>query len=215
MLPVASTRHTLIFLGIFALLFVAGLRSARATPAAQVTDHLTIYAGLIAMQGLLLFFVKRGIGAKGYRLRDLAGPSRNPALDLALGVAFAVVMRFVFIAIRARMGVMADHASALMPRGALEAGSWIVVSIAAGVCEEMAFRGYLQRQFTACTRSGLLAAVLQSAVFAGGHGYQGIGPVLLTFVFGIAATALARWRGNLHATMIGHALTDIVGGLWR
>jgi membrane protease YdiL (CAAX protease family) len=43
----------------------------------------------------------------------------------------------------------AKTVESLLPRSLLEILVWIGVSITAGVCEEMAFRGYLQKQFEA------------------------------------------------------------------
>jgi uncharacterized protein len=53
---------------------------------------------------------------------------------------------------------------------------WILLSISAGICEEIVFRGYLQQQFQAATRSIVAAVILQGAVFGMAHTYQGWKP---------------------------------------
>jgi uncharacterized protein len=42
---------------------------------------------------------------------------------------------------------------------------WLFVSVAAGIGEEIIFRGYLQKQLHAATRSLAVAVVLQGLVF--------------------------------------------------
>lgn len=50
---------------------------------------------------------------------------------------------------------------------------WLLVSLAAGFCEELVFRGYLQRQFHAATGSIAAAVALPAIVFGLVHTYQG------------------------------------------
>jgi membrane protease YdiL (CAAX protease family) len=224
--PIATRRHTLIFLAIFAVLFLAGLQNARsATPLAEGTaqSHLPLYASIIVMQLLLFIFVRRPLRKRGLPLTALTEERANGtsamtptrlAVELLLGILFAAAMHYLLIAARTQLGVIDDRTSALLPHGIAESGLWIVVSIAAGVCEELAFRGYLQRQFTAFFSSRAIATLLQCLVFGLAHGYQGWKPIALTAVFGLGATLLTLWRRNLYAAMTGHAVTDIVGGLW-
>ena len=64
--------------------------------------------------------------------------------------------------------------ASLLPRSLLEVLLWIATSITAGICEEMVFRGYLQRQLHALSWKRCGGAVLgQGLVFGLGHSYQG------------------------------------------
>jgi hypothetical protein len=47
------------------------------------------------------------------------------------------------------------------------------VAITAGICEEIVYRGYLQRQLSAFTGSLPIAVCLQAAIFGAAHLYQG------------------------------------------
>jgi len=89
---------------------------------------------------------------------------------------------------------------------------WIALSASAGVCEEIVYCGYLQKQFQAITGSIALAVVLQALVFGAGHAYQGMEQVVIS-VLGALYGALAAWRRNLRPGMIAYTLSDIVGGL--
>src|SRR5262249_43356801 len=103
----------------------------------------------------------------------------------------------------------------LLPRGALEVSLWVALSLSAGFSEELVFRGYLQRQFTALTRSGAIAWLLQAALFGISHGYQGPVACAKIAVYGALFGAVARWRGSLRPGMLAHAATDILAGLFR
>jgi hypothetical protein len=64
------------------------------------------------------------------------------------------------------------------------------VSLSAGFCEELVFRGYLQRQFHAATGNVVVAVALQAIVFGLVHTYQGWKPVLVITVLGATARSL-------------------------
>jgi uncharacterized protein len=49
------------------------------------------------------------------------------------------------------------------------ANVWILVSTSAGICEEFVYRGYLQQQFAALTRSATGGLVLQAIAFGVSH----------------------------------------------
>jgi membrane protease YdiL (CAAX protease family) len=67
----------------------------------------------------------------------------------------------------------------LLPRGVIESLLWLALS-ASGFCEEIVYRGYLQRQLRAFTGSGALAVFGQALVFGVGHAYQGWKNVVVT-----------------------------------
>ena len=98
------------------------------------------------------------------------------------------------------------------PSGHLEIFLWIALSISAGICEEIVFRGYLQNQFRSATRSVVAAVILQGAVFGLAHTYQGWKQVIVIAALGVLYGMLAAWRRNLWANMIAHAWSDIYEG---
>ena len=100
----------------------------------------------------------------------------------------------------------------LAPQSALEIIVWIATSITAGICEEVVFRGYLQRQFLALSGNWIIAVLGQAAFFGVMHSYQGWNSVISITIFGILFGVLAAWRKNLRANMIAHAWIDIWSG---
>jgi uncharacterized protein len=109
---------------------------------------------------LLVLYVRMGVRKRGVRLRDLVGgrwtTPKAVMKDIALGEGLWAVW----------MGLMNAHvlgsgtnaAQGLLPQGILQSMTWIPVALSAGFCEELAFRGYLQKQFQAITGSAGWAA---------------------------------------------------------
>lgn len=100
----------------------------------------------------------------------------------------------------------------LLPKSLSEIVMWILLCLTAGFCEEVVFRGYLQKQFHAFTGSVTAAILLQGIVFGITHGYQGWDNVIVISVLGCLFGILAAWRGNLRVNIISHAWSDIWGG---
>jgi membrane protease YdiL (CAAX protease family) len=100
------------------------------------------------------------------------------------------------------------------PRRPVEVLLWIAVSISAGIAEEFAFRGYLQRQFGALTGSRWIALVLQSVLFGVAHSYEGWRAAVHIISFGLIFGLIAIWRKSLRPGIVAHAFTDIMAGLF-
>ena len=85
--------------------------------------------------------------------------------------------------------------------------------MAAGIGEEVVFRGYLQRQFWSLSRSLPSAIALQAGVFGSAHVYQGWKLAIGITAYGFAFGLLAAWRKSLLPGILAHAVTDIIGGI--
>jgi len=109
----------------------------------------------------------------------------------------------------------AKTVDSLLPKSFVEILIWIATSITAGICEEMAFRGYLQKQFHALTGSVAMAVLAQGLVFGLFHAYQGWKNVIVISVLGVLYGILAAWRRNLQANVIVHAWGDVWSGWLR
>jgi membrane protease YdiL (CAAX protease family) len=96
----------------------------------------------------------------------------------------------------------------LLPRSSREFFLWICLSVIAGICEEAVFRGYLQRQFSALTRSVPLGIVLSSVAFEAVHAYQGLPRAIVIAASAILYGVMAEWRGTVRPGMIAHAFQD-------
>src|SRR5208283_1298641 len=61
-----------------------------------------------------------------------------------------------------------------VPSGVAGILVWVGLSVSAGICEEIVFRGYLQRQLAALSGKPRLAIVAQAILFGIAHGYEGV-----------------------------------------
>ena len=161
-----------------------------------------------------------GVRFKDGHLRELTGGRwtswRSLATDVAIAVPFWGVWELtawlVHLAVdRVQTPTTPYHS----PSGLVEVFLWILLSVSAGICEEIVFRGYLQQQFRAATRSVAVAVILQGLAFGLVHAYQGWKQVMVIAPLGILYGALVAWRRNLRASMIAHAWSDLFEGWLR
>jgi len=221
--PIASTRHTVGLLLIQLGLAVGGayLQSTASSGPNLAPTHsgiVPLYVSMIGLEWGLVWYVWGGIHDKGHRLLDLVGGRwsdwKNAAVDLTIALPFWILWEAT--ARWVQFGLGENHAKTvqgLLPQTWLEIVLWIALSASAGVCEEIVFRGYFQKQFRAITGSVALAVVLQALVFGMGHAYQGMTQVVVISVLGALYGVLAAVRKNLRPGMIAHTCSDIVGGL--
>lgn len=102
---------------------------------------------------------------------------------------------------------------ALMPRSPRERGTFAVLSLAAGVGEELAYRGYVIGVL-----SGVIgtfgAAVVSTVVFGVLHVYQGILGMARTAVLGGLLAGVFLLSGSLWPPIAAHAVLDILLGIF-
>lgn len=219
MMPLASIRHTIIFLLILAVVsIVAGPRATRAPATTNGTPaHLATYMILIGIQLLWLRYIRVGMNRNGHRISEfLDFDSIRPTaalIDLAYAVMTFAIMKGFLIAMNHLFGGIDARTAFLLPQGGAESILWIFLSLVAGFCEEVAFRGYLQRQLTAVLGNVAGAVVLQAIVFGISHGYQGWRATTVASGYGVIFGGLAWWRGQLRPGVLTHAAIDITAGL--
>jgi len=128
---------------------------------------------------------------------------------LAAGLGIIVVFRQIAVVLRLQD---APLLRALLPRTADERRVFALLSVAAGVGEEVAYRGYaIPVIIPALGPVGAL--LLTSAVFGVLHVYQGALGVLRTAVMGATLAAGFLLSGSLLPAMIAHVLIDILAGI--
>lgn len=105
-----------------------------------------------------------------------------------------------------------------LPQSAPERAWFAAVSVSAGICEELVFRGFLIQYFAhpPLHFPAWLAVVAAAVVFGVDHGYQGVGGILTTTVLGLIFALLFILTGHLWVVMVLHATIDlrIVWLLW-
>jgi membrane protease YdiL (CAAX protease family) len=216
--PLASQRHTTRFVLIVGGIAGVGLFNGRQFAVLAAGSNLPLYFSLVFVELLFVWFIRVGIRARGGRLFDLIGRRWAGFLDIARDIILALLFVLTLRACSTLLSPLLDQSSAntafLLPQGPAESLLWIAVSVTAGVCEELVYRGYLQRQLWALTGRLPLALGLQAMIFALGHAYQGWQAAVITGVYGLAFGLLAAWRKSIIPGAMAHALVDIIGGLF-
>jgi uncharacterized protein len=229
--PIASKPHLigllLLLFGIAAAGFFAqhhAAAPASTAPAGQLADHskaIHIYLVALFMDWALFYYCYAGVRRRGGTLASLSGgrwtSAKDVLTDVAIAIPFWALWEGAAYGVHYLLDVL-NHTGtvaavdSLLPKSLVEITLWILLCLTAGFCEEIAFRGYLQKQFHALSGSIAIAVVLQGIVFGIAHGYQGWKNVVVITVLGLLYGTLAAWRRDLRVNMISHAWSDAWGG---
>jgi len=195
-------------------------RLLRASTERRPRVRMSLYATAMAVQwGLVLLTAVLWVTA-GRTARELGLEPRVSA-GLA-GVAAGIAVVF-FLVWRQRTRALGDdealaevrkrmsHVEPMLPREPHELRRFFALSITAGICEEVLYRGFMIWYLT--WYLGPWAGAAASAVVFGlGHAYQGPRGVLLTALVGGFLAAVYWISGSLYPGMLLHALMDVHSG---
>ncbi len=216
--PVAPVWHTVILLVVLVgLSALQGIPSA-AHPGVSV-NRLVTYLFTLAYEAVLLAYIWF-LGLMLYKvpLREIIGGRWQRPADFFrdIGIAALFWLAVVGMLIAARFYVHfsgVESAKGMFPQTRKELVAFVVLAVFAGFCEEIIFRGYLQRQFTAWTHNVPVGIVLQAIVFGSAHMYQGWRGVVVISVYGAMFGILAAICKSLRPGMIQHCTQDGFSGL--
>lgn len=168
-------------------------------------------ATVLVQQGIFLTVSLLVARHEGIVLFPAAVPS--PPAWLAGAALFAASWAIMRPAWREQVARGEPQARLAMPGDRTERALWAGVSLAAGVGEELSYRGVV---FTLLDRllGDPVAATLGMAILFGlAHAVQGWRGVTVTAVYAVIAQALVLWSGSLYVAMAWHVAYDVVAGL--
>ncbi len=211
--------HTAILIAVLLTLSINGTRASHPV----VGEHkLAQYLWTMGLEWTLVGYIWLGV-RKRISLRELIGGRWAKLEDFFLDIVYAAafwVAAMVVLGLSAKLmhldqagkiETMRKQISFLAPGTNLELAVWFCLSWTAGFCEEIIFRGYLQRQL-AIGGSAIAGIFLSAIVFGASHGYEGAARMFLIAVYGLMFGLLARWRKSLRPGMIAHAWHDSLSG---
>jgi membrane protease YdiL (CAAX protease family) len=224
---IAPVWHTLL---ITALILGNSFVAASKLGAVQSQgSRLLLYGGTFITQLVLFLLVWFGIRLRGVRMRDLIGGKWKTVeaflLDVGIALGFWFVAILLLAGLRIALGLIDLHnlqksvddtvrlLGPMAPHTYLEAGFFVLLSVCAGLFEEIIFRGYLQRQFGALGRHAVVGIVVSAVIFGLGHGYQGARNMVVIAIFGSFFGILAHFRKSLRPGMMTHAFQDSIAGI--
>lgn len=218
--PAAPVWHTVVLVAaVVGLSILSGIGARMAARSGPLPNRMTQYILTVAYEFVLLGYVwlikflqyrvplSEIIGGKWRKWGDFW---RDVGVALLFWLVVVVVLLICSISLHFR-GI--DAAKALMPQTTRELIAFIVLAICAGFVEEIVFRGYLQRQFSAWTGSIEAGVVLQAIVFGSGHIYQGAKGVLVITIYGAMFGVLAAMRKSLRPGIMQHCAQDAFSGI--
>jgi uncharacterized protein len=216
---VAPWWHTALLVLLLVGTSLLGARAAHRDVAAA--HHVGRYVVGIGAEWVLLLLTWLGLRLKRVPIAELLGFRRGlQALVEDLGtaavywIAALVVLAMIGLALKAA-GLSAPQKTlmGIAPETPLELLLWVMLSMSAGFCEELVFRGYLLRQFASMGAGLWIGVVCSSLLFGVSHGYEGAAGMVAITAYGAMFCMLAILRRSLRPGMIAHAWHDIFSGV--
>lgn len=172
------------------------------------------YISSIASLWMLAIATLAVAWASGYGRADLGltdlDPARAAGYAAVLTIAgVAVLFAFRFAGVREPPLVRE-----LMPVTRQDRILFVCVSITAGICEEIIFRGFLIHVLYNGTGSIAIALLLSSGVFGVAHAYQQPAGALRATLLGLILALPFVIDGSIVPAIVAHAAIDILSGLW-
>lgn len=217
---VASTRHTVVFLLANLALAVLGLIRSPIydwpTTLARPHARLLLYLQILALQLLWVGYVWFGMRRSATSMRTLIDDSKWTGLRWLRYLAIGVAGWIAYLAIGAGLSAMLHPSlealrglQAMLPKTTGERALWAAFALTAGICEEIAYRGYLLRQFRALTGSTLAALILQTLGYSVVHLSLPIQFLPGVAVLGLLLGGLAVWQKSLVPGMVLHVAVGL------
>jgi membrane protease YdiL (CAAX protease family) len=215
---VAPAWHTVLLVLIMLGLSGVSAYSQGLPSIGNTRNQIARYVTAIVMEWLILGFIWFGLRLRKQRMRVLLGENwggaRQILRDLGIGALFLIASNLILSLISHLLKAAPNAAIiGLLPHTPAEIAVFSLLTVTAGICEEMIFRGYLQRQFSVFFRSAAVGVVLQGIMFGASHGYQGPKFMLIIVVYGVLFGLLAQSRRSLRPGMIAHFLQDLTIGI--
>lgn len=181
-------------------------------PELLIDPSLQIYLPTIILQLLILSLVLltatlEGGGAKSLGFRGLSSGK------IFVGVAFFVVAGVILSLLAQLIDILGfaplKDPTFLLPKLFSDKIVWAVLALVVAFAEEAAFRGYALTRLEVVTGSRAVAVIAVSLGFSAGHLYQGVGGVLVIFVYGLMFAALFYRTGSIWPGIVAHFLQDL------
>lgn len=165
----------LVFLGIAVpLLGRRRVRQLMQMPSTTKMDRLSLYASTLAFQWIAAGVILWRSSAHGIHAIQLGLAIPSPALTVTASVVLAALILLNQIMGLRRLvaqpdkiqGILPQLALKLFPQDDVERLAFFALVITVALCEELIYRGFVQRVFQDWSRGSVIVAVIGSAVFS-------------------------------------------------
>jgi membrane protease YdiL (CAAX protease family) len=171
-----------------------------------------LYLGSMVMLWLLAGVVTTLAALGGLRLPVLPAPGTLMAGLPWVGVVVlaGLALVYLFRGVGVREPPLVGH---LMPRTARDRRLFVLLSMTAGITEELLYRGVAFASLVALGAGVPLALAVSAAAFGALHYYQGWSGAVRSGLIGALLAVPVIVTGSLLPSMIAHTLLDLILGL--
>lgn len=180
-------------------------KAARPTPSKQRLRLSTLFT--LTLFGLFAIWI-------GSRYHFAIFPRWNPsALEIALGLAMVPLWLGIRAALLPWLRTEGDQTVRLLPEAWNELPMWGLISLCAGVFEEIIYRCVLYIFLAYYTGSPILGGLISALSFGVVHIRQGWRAATFIFALAVIFQAYVAHYQNLYMVMIVHVAYDFIVGI--
>lgn len=181
-------------------------------------SRLEIYrSSMVSISVLCVLVLADGFYNLGLTAMRLAPGTSLAQLFVGVGLGVAsVAVIWVSVEVAHRVFGLRepDFVRRLLPQSRREKWTFFVLSILAGVGEEIAYRGFLLTAVALWSGSLTVALIVSSMTFGLAHAYQATPGILRTGLLGLLFGACVLMTDSLVPAIVAHTLIDWIMGLW-
>lgn len=166
-----------------------------------------INLGMVVLIGWVVLQVeKRPLATIGLHFRS---PAKSLAWSILIAAACLGTAIAIMLILQAFGGNYGD------PKAFSGLSLWTVtlITLRAGIAEEVMMRGYLLNRIEEWTGSTTWAVILTLIPFAFLHYTQGPAGIFMSFVLGGILTAFYVWKRDLKSNIVAHFLVDFLANV--
>jgi uncharacterized protein len=198
------------------------VRQLMQMPSTTKMDRLSLYASTLAFQWIVAGVILWRSSAHEIRASKIGLAIPNPALAVTVSIALsALILLNQIMGLRRLVaqpekiqGILPQLALKLFPQDDVERLAFFALVATVALCEELIYRGFVQRVFQDWSRGSVILAVVGSAVFfALAHLYQGRRGLVSTLTIGLLFSTVRAWTGSLLPCVVAHFVADITVGM--
>jgi uncharacterized protein len=190
-------------------------------PGTTRRERFRLYFSTALFQWLATGIVLWRCRARGFSYADLGLGAPKPFLAVlfAAFLTILIVVNQVFslrqltAETREAQGMLFHLALKVFPQDQAERPAFAGLVLSVAFCEEVIYRGFVQRVFLNGSGGLVGAAIVGSAILFGvAHLYQGRRGLISTTLVGLVFSAVRAGTGSLFPVMVAHFVADLMAG---
>jgi len=199
--------YHLVFFGL--LLPWGAIKSARRLKTRPYPPRRKYFFSVILQQ---VFFILLSLFVAQMEWVELFTRPKNSWSYLVAAVILAILVAVMIPRWRKAVERRERRVYLFMARDNRERGLWVLISLLAGIGEELTYRGVMFILLWRVTGSGIAAALIAAVVFGISHYIQGWASAFLIAGFALIFHGLYYISGSLLAPILLHFIYDVIAG---